>query len=134
MGASSNERCKGSWGPSLERCKGRAERGGGAGEVGPGRLGAAERSQFIQGHKICLIITRQPDWSRCEVGLGGRVVKWVSNQPALLRCLELADLSALETISRSLQGLEKVVLLQRPASSNDLSPLFGALLHITINQ
>jgi len=55
----------------------------------------------------------------------------VSNQPALLRCLELAaDLSALETISRSPQGLEKVVLLQRPASSSDLSPLFGALLRI----
>ena len=122
MGASSNE-----------RCKGRAARVGGAGEEGPGRLGAAERSQFIQGDKICLIITRQPDWSRCEVGLGGRVVKWVSNQPALLRCLELADLSALETISRSPQGLEKVVLLQRPASSSDLSPLFGALLHITIS-
>ena len=123
MGASSNE-----------RCKGRAARGGGAGEEGPGRLGAAERSQFIQGDKICLIITRQPDWSRCEVGLGGRVVKWVSNQPALLRCLELAaDLLVLETISRSLQGLEKVVLLQRPASSSDLSPLFGALLHITIS-
>ena len=124
MGASSNE-----------RCKGRAARGGGAGEEGLGRLGAAERSQFIQGDKICLIITRQPDWSRCEVGLGGRVVKWVSNQPALLRCLELAaDLSVLETISRSPQGLEKVVLLQRPASSSDLSPLFGALLHITISQ
>ena len=113
-------------------------RGGEAGEEGPGRLGAAERSQFMSvhsgSHKICLIITRQPDWSRCEVGLGGRVVKWVSNQPALLRWLELADLSVLETISRSLQGLEKVVLLQRPASSNDLSPLFGALLHITISQ
>jgi len=55
----------------------------------------------------------------------------VSNQPALLRCLELAaDLSVLETISRSPQGLEKVVLLQRPASSSDLSPLFGALLRI----
>ena len=63
------------------------------------------------------------------------MVKWVSNQPALLRWLELAaDLLVLETISRSLQGLEKVVLLQRPASSNDLSPLFGALLHITISQ
>ena len=62
------------------------------------------------------------------------MVKWVSNQPALLRWLELADLSALEIISRSLQGLKKVVLLQRLASSNDLSPLFGALLHITISQ
>ena len=109
-------------------------RGGGAGAVGPGRLGAAERSQFIQGHKICVIITRQPDWSRCEVGLGGRVVKWESNQPVLLRWSELVDLLVLETISRSPQGLEKVVLLQRLASSNDLSPLFGALLHITISQ
>jgi len=55
----------------------------------------------------------------------------VSIQPALLRCLEVAaDLSALEIISRSPQGLERVVLLQRPASSSDLSPLFGALLRI----
>ena len=113
---------------------GRREEGGRGRKVRVGLGQLREVSSFRVICKICLIITRQPDWSRCEVGLGGRVVKWVSNQPALLRWLELVDLLALETISRSLQGLEKVVLLQRPASSNDLSPLFGALLNITISQ